>query len=572
MARHLAKLVFTNVTPLWTGGPLGGATYNIIGDKVIGPWLPDAKSIIGRTRWLLRAAEASAQARLGRAPSSMKDVDTIASRIFGDTGHASKIIIRVHATPNHDLLPQNGCKGCYLHFKAYTDLKSLESRKVDIITGLEEDAFTNLRARLGVDSKVLLKGKARKRYHNYKYMLQKLDISIPESILKLMEIPRVRLLAQGKESARRLFENQPLPPGAVQLSVDIYERASSSLNPGEAQLATVAIAYALAFLGIGKATSRGFGRFFLEEIATSGPVEEVSGILDWFSKSKLGKPHNAGNVFKGTGRWIVEQACRLLGLSQQCPSMPQQPALLRVPSLDVAISRARVVEGVKHPCPYALLELAARNKPGCCHGRRPVAEIHDALSAVGRASMKVMWKLCSGKDVNEPGTNYHTWVLGLPRQGKARVCGREVVTGYQVAECDLWALEENCHTCGVEGEFREVRRASPVAVTTYCGGGGCYALLEPFATLNDFVDLLIGTQNLVHIGVHGLKSYNPLVHVAGVYKIAISPRLGSNNCPQDEGGVKYPPSANAKRRPRDAKEVVVEALNASIEWLMFLLN
>ncbi len=584
MPRLIAKLVFTNVTPLWTGGPLGGATYNILGDKVVGPWLPDAKPIIGRVRWLLRAAEASAHARAGRTPPGLKDVDTIASRIFGDTGHASKIVIRVHAIPDPGLLPQNGCTRCYvpadpgLYRRLVNLARSLAHlpRRVrsDLGSMLEVDAFIEMRRRLGLihAARPYLGRRGEERYAKYQDKLREHLGQPPQEALKLIAIPRVRLLLQGTDNIAKIVTHQPLPPGTVRLEVEIYERASSGLKPGEAKLAVVATAYTLAFLGIGKAVSRGFGRFFLAEPPeTREPVSDVEGILEWFMEARLGNPRNAGSVFKGTGRWIVEQACRLLSLDSQCSTMPQQPHLLHIPSLDVAIASTGIINVVRHPCPYALLELTAPNKPGCCNGRRPVREIHDALSAVGRAAMKVMWKLCSGARVDKPGPGYHTWVLGLPRRGKVSVCGREVATGYRIAHEDFWAMYEDCYACGGQ-EFGEARRASPLLVTSHCSSGGCYALLEPFATLDDLAELLAGPHPLVHIGVHGIRRHNPLVHVVGVYKAATNKVLGANGCPADQGSIAHPPTSQEHMQPSDPKDVVIEAFQASLEWFRFLLS
>ncbi len=587
--KHLATLEFTNVTPVWVGGPIDGATYNIIGDKPIGPWLPDAKPIIGRTRWLLRAAEASAKARLGKKPNNFKEVDNISSRLFGDIHHASKIIIRVHVEPDKDILPNN-CKKCYIPYDWYTTLlkKLSNNKEVDIIGGLEVDAFIYLRKRLNIGIyRPLLRGKALRRYKKYQQKIRELQLYLPQRTLQLLMIPRVRLLLQGRDGVRKLFTHQPLPPRTLKLTLEIYERSSTGLSLQEAKLAIISIAYTLVFLGIGKAASRSFGRFFLQKAYLAEMLNDINDILQWFKEERLRSPENAIRTFKDAGEWLVKQVCELF--NKQCPQYASSPRILGIPSLDVATFFAAKIAPITHPCPYALPELTERTKPGCCDKlRQQVKEIHEALSAVGKATMKATWKICAENDVTKPGPGYHTWVLGLPREGKYRIREYgEFITGYQVADVSEWATHEQCYNINIDEvtvELSSTRRASPMLVTTYCYDKphtGCYALLEPFITLDDFVSLLVGEYGpLVHVGIHDTRrtrtrtrqSPGPVIHIIGVYKIATKPTVGLNNCPE-KGNIAYPPSLNVNAPPpRSPEEVVQRAFNAAMSWLKSLLH
>ena len=265
-------------------------------------------------------------------------------------------------------------------------------------------------------------------------------------------------------------------------------------------------------------------------------------------------------VFRDTGQWIVKQVCSLLGTScNHQPSNNPTP----IPSLDAAITLSKIIDPLVHPCPYALLELGAPQKPGCCgKDRRQVREIHEALSAIGKATLKSTWKICSNRSVRDPGPNYHTWILGFPREGKLGT-----ITGYYLAKNSKWGLFEFCNRIDVR-DFSSLRRISPFVITTYCSRERCYALLEPFKS-TDFARIVSSTSGaLVHVGVH-----ERVPHVVGVRRIVTQARLGANNCPPDSGGIATPGRGSPiVLSTSDTRTIVDSVFGNALDWLIALLG
>lgn len=118
----------------------------------------------------------------------------------------------------------------------------------------------------------------------------------------------------------------------------------------------------------------------------------------------------------------------------------------------------------------------------------------------------------------------------------------------------------------------EARRASPLILTAYCGPGSCYALIEPFITLDDFAELISGPRRLVHVGLHNSMKPPRIIHVVSVYEIATRPSLGSHGCPADPGGVARPGMPVQPHGGRPASHVVREVSVAALEWIKALLK
>ncbi len=574
----VATLELESITPLWPGGPLGGLTYKCKDiHNCIGPFLPDSKQLIGRLRWMLRAIEASIALLRGKTPQKLGEVESLASRIFGSTSSASKLVVRVEFIYNPQAVD-------------YMDIRGLEG---DLPTKFLETAeivgHSILRKRLGLPESPRLPSDSKiKEYFNSNERWLMNNMPVLEGLYRLLTIPRVRLALQAKKfKLADLYSKLPLRP-AFNLRIQLRRRLGASLSKAEAGLVETLIPYTLTFMGLGKATTRGFGRFKLKRVE-GGP--ENPQVEECIGKLRGAEPGSLHKAFKDCGCRLLELVAEAAGyegfecdgnlldeyrLELEEVEGSKESGLsvggavdklqgLGVPALLVAMANSVLIEELKHPCPYTLPELSAFGDqwpPGCLVGKRNVADVVDALSAVGKVTLKSTWKYCH-KKLKEPGPAYHTWVLGLPRYVKNK-------GGYLLARS---AIRERC---GIPlskllgGQPITPRRLSPLIVTVACFDERCSALLEPFITVTDFRDKL---SKLIHVGKHG-----QLYHVASVGYIATSSKLGSvKPCPDDKAGMAVASGCNVgmtmnlKTYTLPAN-VELAAQLVALEWVRSLLS
>lgn len=574
----IVTLRLESTTPLWPGGPLNGQAYTCSNThNCIGPFLPDSKQLIGRLRWMLRAIEASIVLLQGKPPRSLGMVERLASTIFGSTRSASKLVVGTTFTyqrHNIDYVDTKMVKG------------GLPSNFVEVA---EIMGYSILRRRLGLPEEPRLPRKASEHFNNSRKWLES-NMPALEGLYRLLTISRVRLALQASQPKLvHIYPRLPLRP-AFKLEIQLRRRLGASLSRAEMELVEALIPYTLTFMGLGKATSRGFGRFRLKEVE-GGP--ENPHVEECIEKLKNVGPESLHYVFRDCGCSLLELAAEAIGYEgfecnenlleeyklklhvEDKSTLTVRGAVdklrrLGVPALLVAIANSTYIGELKHPCPYTLPELSAFGSqwpPGCLKDKRSVSDIVDALSAVGKATLKSTWKYCHGR-LTGAGPAYHTWALGLPRSVayKKKKIKKKIYTGYFLVQ---GTPEERC---GVDlpkllGDQPSIpRRLSPLAVTAACSNGKCSALLEPFITALDFMDKL---PRLVHVGRHDL-----LYHIVPVERVLESRSLGETTyCPRDPGGValagECDTATGTYAAPRDGE---IAAQLAALDWVGFLLS
>ena len=579
-----AVLEFINTTPLWPGGPLGAKTFKCMNsdtNNCIGPFLPGTQQVIGRLRWLTRTIEASIKNRC----LSNKEVEELASKLFGNQEKVGKVIVRM------DYLSRG---------KAYIDqrvwdnisilghiVKNLGGAITDLFAILEAEGYSRLRknapelARRRYYHKPLLGKKLNTLYLKIKRNARNLLDSIPVEVYKLITIPRLRLAVQDIKSINeiiKLYEIQPLRENSVVISVKLYKRTGDKLSPTEKIFTVLLVVYLFTFIGLGKATSRGFGKFNLRSIKLDKELKEHIIKDDESLEQYLLKYRRFSNgeelleKFKDLGVMLLRLGASLINGDVETDtlvsSIINEAKPCRIPRLSIAVKEARVITPLKHPCVYASVELTNidNRTPGCINNKVEVRDVLEALSAIGKATIKSTWKIVHGR-VRDPGVAYHTWPLGLPRGAKSF----RVKTGY-------YKYTENTKLRRGRGDYIarfinygrdyvDLRRSSPIIFTPYCINNQCSVLAVPFITIDDFTEIL---NDMIHIGVHRGRQRKTIIHVTEIRSSMINSETG---CLRDPAGIATYDRGSGNPCPSEDIEYCADyALNTAFDWITRLLS
>lgn len=575
LVEPFAEIVFVSATPYWGGGYTGRTFRCASRDCSSYEFLwQGADQIRGMLRWLARAAVASyiddetldERGYRGVEDYPARGTETgLLKRLFGSTAgkRAQAAAFALEAWLESDPQP----------FAEYKDvlglLQAVKRAGPKALQILEQEAYSRLRS-----------GKCKR-----------------DDFICLFAVPRFYLLALGAKinpespeslanAARSLFELQPARPGTLVFRLRLRERPGAALRPEERfLLASLALAEPV-LLGLGKSVSRGFGRFLPRKgsysFNTGNPAYDEK--LGTLAEILATKPDRS--AIEQLMDTVLDAAARALGVDHE----PYR-GLTAVPRLSYALANMRYVEQLKHPCMLATREYVP--KPNDPQGRRlvadycspakrrPVASVLEALSAVGKAATKAVWKiyyysylspgkrLPSGLAVKKPGVGFHTWVLGLPRQQQGR--------GYA-----LGAIRVSVSECARPGRLDEGRRLSSVVVSVLPLGQGYAGIILPLAAAYDVPAKLLHGVRLLHVGEHGQKPrkrgvivVTDVVAAAAHKHKRITPKGNDPRCrswtkPMDAGVVK--PGMHERAQSHDGKHCAEKALGAALDWLETLLK
>ena len=224
---------------------------------------------------------------------------------------------------------------------------------------------------------------------------------------------RYNLLALGAKSKNIL----PLSKEALSFSmriqvdkhrIDKVNKQDKTIVDAGLDLALLSIAATPLILGLGKGANRGFGRFRPKNPENTEQNNKPPKSLCDRLKTETGKSacEALASLSRGEGEQQEQQETLqefLDGLVKLVGGKGKGKCLNKhkipwIPTTDTGM--VRVV-------PYRQA-YSCRVKASC---------VNQAIAAIARASMKGEWKeLCN--DRNRPGTLYHTWLLGLPRSQK----------------------------------------------------------------------------------------------------------------------------------------------------------
>ncbi|MFP3233636.1 MAG: hypothetical protein RXR08_08060 [Sulfolobaceae archaeon] len=301
---------FEAFTPWWGGNEFGYTFYPQ-------PHYPEAKEIIGKTKWAIRTL-------CGHVPRELGFSE-------GEKAAASQVkVIVEHLNEGN------------MYFTSVPKIKCPRRDYIRRLTAMREAGY-----------QLLFKGY---RGKNDPLVNEQLQYKEYYELYKLLTIPRFYLKAMGSSEMQpnqvmqELLRSQPMRPG-LRIRIKVYSK-----NKEISKLFVSAMITTLRFLGIGSAANRGFGRFKLVKV---------------------------NYAIEGIGENIK---CERI-YDEQFPSFPSEKDIREIKPVCASIGGRKYTAGT----------------------------VEGVLSAIGIATLKSTWKAHCG-NLKGSGREYHTWVLGLPRE------------------------------------------------------------------------------------------------------------------------------------------------------------
>jgi len=325
---------FEAFTPWWGGNEFGYTFYPQ-------PHYPEAKEIIGKTKWTIRTL-------CGRVPRELGFSE-------GEKAYASQVKVVVEHLNEGNR-----------YFNSVPQISYSRKDYVRRLSVMREAGY-----------QLLFK---EYRGKNASLVNEQLRYKEFYELYKLLAIPRFYLRAIGSSEMQpsqvmqELLKSQPMKPG-LKIRIKVYSK-----NKEISKLFVNAMLITLRLLGIGSAANRGFGRFRLVKVnyAIEGIGKNV----------ELSNPKDIDNfISEGIGKKVK---CEKV-YDEQFPRFPSEQEIRLI-------------------------------KPVCAPigGRKYTAStVEGVLSAIGLATLKSTWKARCGNFTGS-GREYHTWVLGLPREVKGK--------------------------------------------------------------------------------------------------------------------------------------------------------
>ena len=376
----ILEAVFESYTPYMGGGFDTSTLRQLQNGQVYITGFPTAKQVIGRMRWLAKIALTGR-----RGINSLSDAEKkpeVMVKVSSGTVKMGLLQALFGATPAQDaekawrsLVQVNVEPLISLSYKSRLDI-------------VDEDLLAGQRGRRGPEP----------RLKNNRFALLSMGARSKNLVRGRKHL---QILDLDWGGGRKL---DPLRPGTVRFKLKlildvgrlrrvILEDGRSLYNLQDAVsdfLALLALLIPTVF-GIGKATTRGFGRFMLKDGKTVGSrAGKAIKLLKDLPKS-CNNIHNCEDRYKRLLKLLDEVTEDLAG--------PANSQLYLAPSLKVSLNYD-LIKAV-----WATLQVA---------DQRRFSPISRAIEKIGQASMKQNWKKRKG----DPGLNVHTWPLGLPRQQK----------------------------------------------------------------------------------------------------------------------------------------------------------
>jgi hypothetical protein len=467
---------FINFTPWW-GGNFKGDTLLIDENNIALATIPDVKTITGKTTWFMRTVFGDNFLKnLGIIEGSMDKAKSKLTVIVS----APRIAIDLRTGFMYSCSDnrEGSCRALYLALRDSDALMKMLDQVKKIVHNIDK----NRSRRDELKQELKLKKRAIENLCKMKTddiisnaVSKEEDISQDlKDFLSIYCVTRVRLRVRedltnwyiGNGSPNGLEDiiaKLPLKPGSVKFTIEVRsQREYKSLSKQFVE----ALIFTLYYLGIGSAANRGFGRFKLikENVSLAEDVINIKDIDSEAIRNKLSK----------------------------------------INTVDVRKDSFPLFRGVK--------EL------GIIRGG-----IEEALKCIGEATLKVQWKIINGANRRDSGFKYHTWVLGLPRQGKTDFSGdlpktlkipefnknfiiyedenkKEIITGYA-----FFARESKedieLSDAGKDKDTLVQRRQSYLVFSVVEEGSDVKILSMKFIPNNKLADTQI-ISKAFHIGVH----------------------------------------------------------------------
>ena len=325
--------------------------------------------------------------------------------------------------------------------------------------------------------------------------------------------------SKGPEAKLRdALSRLPVASATIEVEVVREPRISNEiLNDFEDVLKSL-IDFTLFSLGLGKASSRGFGRFV--------------------SKGKEPNSHTFEEIRKGLDKKLEEFVGKHYGYEKVKGES-------RVPVLDLENIDILIVKNKKNfnGCNEILSKFKLNVKPYMMNN------IDELIEAIGEAVTKNAWKGSASINIREPGPGFHTWPLGLPRWQRG--------TGYAISS------EREDEGMRPLKDTDEGRRQSMIYLFPTIDSKVIILKMLTY----DMLDWIEGTngKRLFHQGKHG-----------NVYHFASVKHIMTRDClqkiPDPAGIIAFSQNHCDQYSIGSIKELYEIALKASVEWIKAVLE
>ncbi len=622
--RTCAVIEAVNWTPWWGGDY---RTWVRDPETLEVTSLPTSETIKGALRWVLRAAVNT------YLDTDIRTLDQILAPIYGgtiETGKAEehldslvRIIVNVKKKLDDKDVVQKLVSNLISAIKqAVEKCKKIKGkdREKCVIKHWDEWMKSSIYAKLG---------------ENKLTNLEKYSKVLTTSRMELSLIKITDLLKMFAEE-NRVYENEirkllgpllPVPPEHmfIEIKVEISRNFEAMVKkyyannpPSEnvvCMLTLLALIYTLMVKGIGRGANRGFGRFYIKEVKKVKLLDEQSlvELQNIINKLKTDSAEAIKEALEKLHERIVESAKILadlkvvhVGKCEGCsPGLKPINIIHKAGSKVDAIQYAGVhgtsidvVDGAKHPAPVILKELSGQ------FSKKPIYDVYDALSAIGRAFMKNVWKkYCKVVNyyVKSSGIGFQSWIAGLPRsQSRAREDKskrrRIVDTGYVLVRPEfitkiMKEASKSIQSCMLSTSsvvnvclkredividfFNPGRRSSCIIAYPAYGKPDTIVVIA-YITLKDHLQVL---EQLYHVGRHG-KPQAPCRHVVKVSwaasrsKIA-KPRHGTClglGCGSDSHAGIIHPDKLAPITVKNNRDLVLQAFESVLKHIKNVLS
>ena len=399
--RLLLEAEFESYTP-YMGGGFDTATWRRLEDcEAYLTGLPTAKQVLGRMRWLAKAALA------GRAGiDSLRDAEwrpRVTVSVGGKRLEMGLLQALLGATPAQ----MEEMRGRGEERAAWRSLAILAVKPDNqlIVNNIYNVADLDLLAANGVNLAL----------SSNRFALLALAVKRRDRRAESVEGRRILVLKWKKKVGGREVELngglEPLRPGSVRfmlrLLLDVGRLGRVRLKGGGSLadlrreagdfLALLAL-LAPTVVGLGKGATRGFGRFKLQRYRLGKDLGGDS--RAWEAASILESIENRCNEGAKECKAAYRRLLEILDNAAEELAGPTDGGLHLAPSLGLALNMDLI-----NVVPAALQQPRAGGS---------FSPMSLAIESIGRASMKQSWNRCR----EEVGLGIHTWPLGLPRQQK----------------------------------------------------------------------------------------------------------------------------------------------------------
>lgn len=241
---------------------------------------------------------------------------------------------------------------------------------------------------------------------------------------------KLATMGQRREEAEL---KAPLKPGSVRLEVVLarrpgvnayrFKHAGGNGQPGSVGLDTLdslasgLVLTTLRVLGIGSGANRGFGRFRILEYDGSGGsrAREIVNLLKKLDQASQDEARHAlRKVFENMIGMVREAGC----------SSSASGSAIKMPSIDLESIRVYRLGYQTINCLNNIYQRLPGSRGKSLNSLRGV---HRVLEIIGLVTLKSSWKTCN-MEHRSGGGGYNTWILGLPRRQSQHV-GKPCFTG-----------------------------------------------------------------------------------------------------------------------------------------------